>query len=211
MDISNYSQMFRSLSRITPLAHPSTCIDCPDNLAVASGMPTHLIIDGYNLLGISGIRRGHTEPDRDMLLHDLAAYRQRKHHAITVVFDGWQHGRSTEQREHRAGVQVIYSKRGERADQVIQRLAREYGTDCAVVSSDHEIINAARAHGAFVMEAQEFAGKLRGSVSPSSGTLPYKELDPGDDVRSGRGPEKKGNPRKLPKSQRQRDRRFRQF
>lgn len=121
-------------------------------------MPTHLIIDGYNLLGGSEIRSGHLESSREMLLHDLAAYRHRKRHLITVVFDGWQQGRSTEQREHRAGLQVIYSRRGERADQVIQRLAREYGSDCAVVSSDHEIINAAKACGAFVMGSQEFAG-----------------------------------------------------
>lgn len=173
-------------------------------------MPTHLIIDGYNLLGTSGVCRGHIESDREMLLHDLSAYRHRKRHSITVVFDGWLHGRSTEQREHRAGVQVIYSKRGERADQVIQRLAREYGTDCAVVSSDHEIMNGARVHGAFVIGAQEFTQKLRGPSSPS-GAIPHKELDPGDDVRSRRGKEKKGNPRKLPKSQRQRVRQFRRF
>lgn len=202
--------MFRSLSRITLLEQPSPRIDCPGNAAVASRMPTHLVIDGYNLLGTSGIRRRHTESDREQLLHDLAAYRHRTGHSITVVFDGWQHGRSTEQREHRAGVQLIYSKRGERADQVIQRLAREYGTDCAVVSSDHEIMNVARAHGAFVMRAHEFAQKLSGLSSPS-GTVPHKELDPGDDVRSGRRLEKKGNPRKLSKSQRQRDRQFRRF
>ncbi|NJL16386.1 MAG: hypothetical protein HC938_03510 [Nitrospira sp.] len=53
-------------------------------------MPTHLIIDGYNLLGGGGIRSGQSESAREMLLHDLAAYRHRKHHSITVVFDGWQ-------------------------------------------------------------------------------------------------------------------------
>lgn len=173
-------------------------------------MPIHLIIDGYNLLGRIGSLSGRVELARETLLHDLAAYRHRKNHAITVVFDGWQQERPTEQREHRAGVHVIYSKRGERADQVIQRLAREYGVDCAVVSSDHEIINAARAHGAFVMGAQEFSEKLLG-LSSAPGTIPYKELDTGDDGRSPRGPEKKGNPRKLPKSQRQRDRRLRRF
>jgi len=173
-------------------------------------MPTHVIIDGYNLLGTGGVRRGYSESDRERLLHDLAGYRHRTGHAITVVFDGWQQGRSTEQREHRAGVQVIYSKRGERADQVIQRSAREYGADCAIVSSDHEIMNVARAHGAFIMGAQEFAQKLRGA-SASPRTIPHKELDPGDDVRSSRGPGKKGNPRKLPKSQRQRDRQFKRF
>jgi len=173
-------------------------------------MPMHLIVDGYNLLAGAGSLSGHLESARERLLHDLAAYRHRKHHLITVVFDGWQQGRPSEQREHRAGVQVIYSKRGERADQVIQRLAREYGADCAVVSSDHEIVNAARAYGAFVMGAREFAGRLR-MPSGAAGTLPSKELDSGDDDRPRRGSEKKGNPRKLPKSQRQRDHRLKRF
>lgn len=173
-------------------------------------MPIHLIVDGYNLLAGAGSLSGHLESARERLVHDLAAYRHRKNHSITVVFDGWQQGQPSEQREHRAGVQVIYSKRGERADQVIQRLAREYGADCAVVSSDHEIVNAARAHGAFVMGAREFADRLRVS-SGAAGTTPHKELDSGDDDRPRRGSEKKGNPRKLPKSQRQRDRRLKRF
>ncbi len=173
-------------------------------------MPLRLIVDGYNLLAGAGSLSGHLESARETLVRNLAAYRHRKNHLITVVFDGWQQGQLSEQREHCAGVQVIYSKRGERADQVIQRLAREYGVDCAVVSSDHEIVNAARAHGAFTMGAREFAGKLRMS-SGEVGTLPYKELDSGDDSHPRRGSEKKGNPRKLPKAQRQRDRRLRRF
>src|SRR5262245_43564487 len=174
----------------------------------------HLIIDGYNLLGALGRATTWEGPSlengREWLLHDLAAYRHRKGHLLIVVFDGWQLGQLVETREHRAGVQVIYSRRGEKADQVIQRLAREYGTDCAVVSSDHEIMNAAKAHGAFVMGAAEFGGKLRALMAPGGG-MPYKELDVGDDEPSRRGPDKKGNPRKLPKSQRQRDRQLRRF
>jgi uncharacterized protein len=173
-------------------------------------MPMHVIIDGYNLLAGAGNLFGRLESARETLVRELAAYRHRKNHLITVVFDGWQQGLPIEQREHRTGVQVIYSKRGERADQVIQRLAGEYGSDCAVVSSDHEIVNAARAHGALVMGAREFADKLR-ATSGASGAMPYKELDTGDDVRLTGGPEKKGNPRKLPKSQRQRDRRLKRF
>jgi hypothetical protein len=173
-------------------------------------MPTHVIIDGYNVLASAGWFPAHLESAREMFVQDLAAYRLRKNHLITVVFDGWQQGHPTEQREHRAGVHVIYSKRGERADQVIQRLAREYGADCAVVSSDHEVANAARAYGAFVMSAREFMEKLR-MVSRVTHALPHKELDSGDDVRSRRGRDKKGNPHKLPKSQRQRDRRLKRF
>lgn len=174
-------------------------------------MPTHLIIDGYNLLAAveRGGRRLPIETAREALLRDLAAYHQRKRHVLTVVFDGWQQGRPMEEREHRAGMQVIYSKRGERADQVIQRLAQEYGSDCAVVSSDHEIRNHATAFGAFVLEAQEFVEKLQArSPSPS---IAHKELDIGDEYPLRRGPGKPGNPRKLPKSQRRRSKQLRRF
>ncbi|HKP01125.1 MAG TPA: NYN domain-containing protein, partial [Nitrospiraceae bacterium] len=120
-----------------------------------SVMALHLIIDGYNLLAqtsrIGGGPSRHSEMARESLLRDLASYRQRKSHPITVVFDGWQQGWGTEQREHRLGLQIIFSRRGEKADQVIQRLAAEFGSACAVVSSDREIINVATAQGAFVM------------------------------------------------------------
>lgn len=173
-------------------------------------MPTHVIIDGYNVLGLTGKLSNRLESAREELLRALGAYRHRTGHSVTVVFDGWQQGQPMEQREHRAGVGVIYSKRGEKADQVIQRLVREYGSECAIVSSDHEVADVARSNGAFVMGAQEFSAKLS-RPAPSAGAMPYKELDMGDDVRRDRGLEKKGNPRKLPKSQRRRQHQLKRF
>jgi len=93
---------------------------------------------------------------------------------------------------------------------VIQRLAAEFGSACAVVSSDREIINVATAQGAFVMKAQEFIGKLQGPSSSTRASL-HKELDTGEDLRPKRGPEKRGNPRKLPKALRQRNRQLKRF
>ncbi len=57
-------------------------------------MPIHLIIDGYNLLGVRGGLRGDVEAKREALIRDLAGYRQRKGHPVTVVFDGWRSGNS---------------------------------------------------------------------------------------------------------------------
>lgn len=153
---------------------------------------------------------GRLEAAREMLLRRLAGYRQRKGHAITLVFDGWQGGWGSEQHEFQSGVEVVYSKRGERADQVIQRLARIYGKECAVVSSDHEVVNAARAAGAFVIGAPEFRAKLqeRSSRAPA---LAFKELDAGDADLAKRSNDKRGNPRKLPKSQRKRRQQLREF
>jgi uncharacterized protein len=177
-------------------------------------MALHLIIDGYNLLALTGrIGAGtswHSEMARESFLRDLASYRQRKSHAITVVFDGWQQGWDTEQREHRLGLEIIFSRRGEKADQVIQRLAAELGSACAVVSSDREIITVAAAQGAFVMKAQEFIGKLQESSNVNL-SLPHKELDRGNDLPSKRGSEKRGNPRKLPKALRRRNRQLKRF
>jgi uncharacterized protein len=171
----------------------------------------HVIIDGYNVSAVAvRTETPYSEAAREALLRLLAVYRHRKGHALTVVFDGWQRGQPIEGHEHRAGVQLIYSKRGERADQVIERLAREYGNDCAVVTSDHEVIRAAQAHGALIMKAAEFAHKL--TVQPlSQRPLPHKELAGDEEALPRRGPEKKGNPRKLPKALRRRGRQLKRF
>ena len=93
---------------------------------------------------------------------------------------------------------------------MIERLARVYGKDCAVVSSDHEVINATRAAGAFVIGAPEFRTKLYERPTPSP--LPaFKELDRGDAEIVKRSKAKGGNPRKLPKSQRRRNQQLREF
>ncbi|WP_447979775.1 NYN domain-containing protein [Candidatus Nitrospira bockiana] len=170
---------------------------------------THLIIDGYNLLG----QRGQVGPDaeqaRERLLEELARYRQQKGYAITVVFDAWRQGPGVERHEHRAGVEVIYSKRGEQADQVIRRLAAEFAADSAVVSSDREVAASAKAHGAFIIGADEFEMRLRGGGRRIPNALAGKGGDEEEPV--ARNPEKKGNPRKLPKKLRQRAKQMRRF
>ena len=108
----------------------------------------------------------------------------------------------------------MYSAEGERADQVIQQLIRQYGKETAVVSSDLEVTNVARAFGAFVIRSQEFLTRLqRGSqpktaVRASRGTLVAK--DEREEAPT-RPKEKKGNPRKLPKKLRQRNRIMKRF
>ena len=96
-------------------------------------MPLSLIIDGYNLLGALGKKKSEEPTDRagtrEALIRRLSLYSQSKGHPVTVVFDAWREQTGLEHHEHRTGVQVVFTKRGERADQVIQRLARQYGRD----------------------------------------------------------------------------------
>ncbi|WP_454062617.1 NYN domain-containing protein [Candidatus Nitrospira salsa] len=177
-------------------------------------MATHVIIDGYNLLGAS--ERGSRttgqdgEASRERLLHDLATYQHRVGHTITVVFDAWRQHGGTQHHEHRTGVTVIFTKQGEQADQVIQRMVRAQSQNCVVVSSDHEIIATAQAHGAMVLRSQVFLTKLREqTVSSRHAESAILHDDP--DMNQMRRPDKKGNPRKLPKAVRQRLRKLKKF
>ena len=182
-------------------------------------MPLILLIDGYNLLCAFGKRRSEpaAEADeaREALIARLSLYSQRKGHPVTVVFDAWRELTGLERHEHRSGVQVVFTKRGERADQVIQRLVREYGRACAVVSSDLEIIQTAKSHGAFVMKSQEFKVKLESlwGAKPTSGkpVSPAQPWTKAEDESPPARLDKKGNPRKLPKAVRNRNRQLRGF
>ena len=184
-------------------------------------MPLSILIDGYNLLGALGKKKSEEPTDgaeaRETLIRRLSLYSQSKGHPVTVVFDAWRELTGLEHYEHRTGVQVVFTKRGERADQVIQRLARQYGRACAVVSSDLEIIQTAKSHGAFVMKSQEFQVKLEffGDRKPLTMKPQVSSLTQGvvkiEDEKPPERPNKKGNPRKLPKAVRARKRQLRGF
>ncbi len=91
----------------------------------------HLIIDGYNLLHVNRSMTSLTplelQQERDRLIDELSVYRHRKPADITVVFDGWQGGWVTEQTEKRRGIEIVFSRLGEKADEVIKRRIREQG------------------------------------------------------------------------------------
>lgn len=179
--------------------------------------PKHLIIDGYNVLGAMGlpphrvIEQG--EHHREEFIVRVGLYGHKLHNLITLVFDAWQQSGVSRQVIHRNGVTVIYTGQGEKADGVIQDFIRTHGKGAAVVSSDLEVIAVAKAFGAFSIRSQEFvkrlasAGLQGAAASRSPGEPSQKDVDEGP-VRS---KEKKGNPRKLPKKLRQRNRIMKKF
>ena len=180
--------------------------------------PKHLIIDGYNVLGAMGLPPqkvvGQGEVHREQFVVRLGLYGQAIHCPITVVFDAWQQPGSMRDVTHQTGVTVMYSAEGERADQVIQQLIRQYGKETAVVSSDLEVTNVARAFGAFVIRSQEFLTRLqKGDQQKHSVSSARGKPEDKDDSEYGttRPKDKKGNPRKLPKKIRQRNHMMKRF
>src|SRR5574337_47239 len=123
-----------------------------------------IVIDGYNLIRrsprLSLLDRRDMEEGREALLTALAAYRRLKGHRITVVFDGWERGGTSEQVKLTAGLQVVFSRRGERADQTILRFVEKTPSGAVVITSDRAVADEAARIGALVLSTEEFHERL---------------------------------------------------
>jgi len=120
-----------------------------------------ILIDGYNLIGIA-----HKDIDkaRNSLIDNLSEYSRKRHHNITVVFDGWRNGRAEETITWRGGIRVIYSRIGEKADNVIMRLVLNEKRQWIVISSDREIADFVTSQGLVSIRVEEFEEKLYRAV-----------------------------------------------
>jgi predicted RNA-binding protein with PIN domain len=127
----------------------------------------HLIIDGYNLLHVnrSLIRLDSVQLqwERDRLIDQLSSYQKIKPCRVTVVFDGWQGGWNTERGEKKKGIDIIYSKLGEKADEVIKRLVKEKGSGVIVITSDREVTRYAERMAIPVIPSNQFREKIERS------------------------------------------------
>jgi predicted RNA-binding protein with PIN domain len=170
-------------------------------------MTIHLIVDGYNLIRQSSqlqpLDALDLQAGREALLELLSRYRQRSHHRITVVFDGWQGGDLKESRDCYHGMLIIYSRRGERADEVIKRLLRQERQRALVVTSDRDIQVCAAQVKATWISAGQFEPHLH---EPAGMSEPEGEGNAAA-VRA----RKKGPARRLPKSQRRRRQRLKKL
>ena len=161
----------------------------------------HLLIDGYNLLYVGRsliqINAIDLQRERDRLIDKISVYRRQKPCEITVVFDGWQGGWVTEKRELRKGIELVFSKRDEKADEVIKRMAMAKGAGVMVITSDREIARFAERLSVSVIPSDQFLDRLeKAAFRPQEGSLQDEEGE--------RGEKKKGPSRKLSKKERRR-------
>jgi len=163
----------------------------------------HIIIDGYNLIRQSDMLRRYErfslEEGRKALIRFSALYKKHKGHKVTVVFDGWEGGPAEEERDRQAGIDIIYSRRGEKADEVIKRMVQKTGEEIVVVTSDREVADFVSRRGRTAISSREFeelVGRLQNSVSdshPQSNGGYNKDED--DEIRA--GIKRKGPSRRL--------------
>jgi predicted RNA-binding protein with PIN domain len=119
----------------------------------------HLLVDGYNVTK-RGFGEMSLEQQRSRLVSGLGGLAAQTGAEVTVVFDGAErvHGLPPAPR----GVRVLFSRKGETADELIRRLVRAEpaGRPIVVVSSDREVADGVRRHGAYPLGADALLRRL---------------------------------------------------
>jgi predicted RNA-binding protein with PIN domain len=127
-------------------------------------MSPHIIIDGYNLIRQSrrfkSIDRQDIERGRLKLLEELTAYKKKKRHRITVVFDGANAPVFSQRQDRIGGIDIRFSSTGDSADSLIKKMAARERDHALVVSSDRDIVGFARSQGAAVIGSLDFADRI---------------------------------------------------
>ncbi|MEU8297199.1 NYN domain-containing protein [Micromonospora sp. NPDC048909] len=134
--------------------------DDPARLDQLLALPrAHLVVDGYNVTK-RGFGEMSLEQQRKRLITGLGGIAAQTGDEVTVVFDGADrmHGLPPAPR----GVRVLFSRKGETADELIRRLVRAEpsGRPVVVVSSDREVADGVRRHGAYPLGADSLLRRL---------------------------------------------------
>lgn len=134
--------------------------DDPARLDQLLALPrAHLVVDGYNVTK-RGFGEMSLEQQRKRLITGLGGIAAQTGDEVTVVFDGAErmHGLPPSPR----GVRVLFSRKGETADELIRRLVRAEppGRPVVVVSADREVADGVRRHGAYPLGADALLRRL---------------------------------------------------
>lgn len=161
-----------------------------------------IAIDGYNFLkqspDLRRLEQIELKKAREGLIERLAKYKQIKGHSITVVFDGEQERRLAGQRQRLRGIDVIFSKPGEKADDVLKRLSAEKRGGITVVTSDREVALFSEKKGAITIPVSDFAEKMEMAQFYALKGSEKETIHPDRSI----APTKKGPAHRLSKSQR---------
>lgn len=164
----------------------------------------HIIIDGYNLIrqspSLLQYENQGLEEGRHELIRRLSRFKKERGHMITVVFDGWISGSPKEERYNDRGITVIYSRKGEQADEVIKRMARKGRSSIIVVTSDRSVADAATRSGGTAIPSPEF--ELRLTMPDEIPSSLMEDSNEYGDEQSRLAGKRKGPSKRLPKKKR---------
>ena len=139
-------------------------------------MSSFLIIDGYNLINkwlpLLKAKQYSIESARDKLFYMLQAYCDFKDIKGIIVYDGSQSKRSVED----GNPTVIYSKKGESADTVIESLVYKSKDreNIRLITDDRIVTNMVTGMGAYASSAKVFELHVQSALSSMRGLIREK-------------------------------------
>ncbi len=126
--------------------------------------PEYLIVDGHSVIfawpELRELHQRRTSLARDALVRKLRDYQDWTGVRAVVVFDG--RGAAVDVSADPGEIQVFYSRDGQTADSVVERLASKYGSQyrLLVATSDYLEQETASACGAECISAEALRGLL---------------------------------------------------
>lgn len=108
----------------------------------------YLIVDGHSMIfAWPELRRLHTRRSslaREALVKQLRDYQDWTGVRVVVVFDG--KGKKVEAISDPGDVQIFYSRSGQSADAIIERLASKYAKNCELMVATSDSMEAETVH-----------------------------------------------------------------
>ena len=120
-------------------------IPATQTLAIRPPRETYIIVDGYNIIfawdALAETARSDLDAARRQLLDILSSYAGFTKCRMVVVFDGYKRKGNPGEKSVLHNLQVVYTREGETADQYIESLASEIGSNyCVKVASNDSLI-----------------------------------------------------------------------
>lgn len=142
-------------------------------------MACDILIDGYNVIKNNPMYQfleiRNLAVARDTLVHQLKNRYRHAPEQIIVVFDG---NGSYEQVSHDDNIRVIFSRQGETADSVIQRLtaqARSCGRTVMLFSDDGEVKQAVSEQGGKYHTTAQLTNRLNAAPRDHEALVRYRQ------------------------------------
>ncbi len=130
-----------------------------------------ILVDGYSLLHswpeLAPGRPRFSATARDELVHLMRLYSDAVKIPVTIVFDGGGHRGAKGETQSTPEVEILYSKAGQTADQIIERVThrmKDFG-EVLAVTNDHAERDTVIALGGFASSCDSFIETVQRALS----------------------------------------------
>ena len=144
-----------------------------------------LLVDGYNVIGAWSVPKAERltiEESRERLVHMIADYAGFSGEEVVVVFDGHYTDRTTRSHMNAHGVEVVFTRHGESADNYIEAACaaapRWRSVRVATIDAIEQTVTLGR--GAVRISSREFLMELSQVRSAGRGRMREERVSRGD-------------------------------